>query len=215
MIIIFGNVCVTQAVVIWDNNINTNGVDARALSPPGFPDIRVADDFTISPGDIITDFHATVLEDDAWSPGTDLELTIYDDSGSQPGNMVTQVVTTNWTSTPTGGNFFGRDAYTYSVDGLNISLPGSSYWIGFRNPLGLGANTNWWLTSNGGPHGASSSTGYVSIDAGLIWTPEGTTWHHAFEITGRPGNPIPEPTTMLLFGSGLIGLTGFRRRFKS
>jgi hypothetical protein len=27
-------------------------------------------------------------------------------------------------------------------------------------------------------------------------------------------DPIPEPTTILLFGSGLVGLAGFRRRFK-
>jgi hypothetical protein len=29
-----------------------------------------------------------------------------------------------------------------------------------------------------------------------------------------PIEPVPEPSTMLLVGSGLIGLVGFRRKFK-
>ncbi len=30
----------------------------------------------------------------------------------------------------------------------------------------------------------------------------------------QPPEPVPEPTTMLLLASGLIGLAGFRRRFR-
>lgn len=40
-----------QSALLWDNNVIPNGVGARALSPPAFPNIRVVDDIVVrAPG---------------------------------------------------------------------------------------------------------------------------------------------------------------------
>ncbi|MEW5884866.1 MAG: hypothetical protein AB1725_11670, partial [Armatimonadota bacterium] len=43
-----------QARVLWDNNVVTNGNGGRAISPPGFPNIRVVEDIRVGgPGWIV------------------------------------------------------------------------------------------------------------------------------------------------------------------
>jgi hypothetical protein len=38
--------------------------------------------------------------------------------------------------------------------------------------------------------------------------------HKVFPEYGNPADPVPEPATILLLGSGLVGLVGFRRKFR-
>jgi len=42
----------------------------------------------------------------------------------------------------------------------------------------------------------------------------GTLYSFALEITGDSSQPVPEPCTMLLVGSGLLGLAGFRKKIR-
>ena len=78
-----------SADLLWDNNRVPDGFSGRAMSPPGFPDIRIADDFTIRGSFVIEDFHANVIHDDGWRDGGDITLEIRADTdGSGPGGIV-------------------------------------------------------------------------------------------------------------------------------
>jgi V8-like Glu-specific endopeptidase len=165
----------------WDNGMVPNGVNGRAVSPPSFPDIRVADDFVFRTQCAITSFHANVIEDGGWTHGGSVTVEVRANSGGAPGAIVGSHVG-GFTRMATGDSYFGRADYDYWVEGMNINLGAGVYWIGLRNQLGGGAGTNYWMTSDGGADGAGSSTGFFSLDAGATWAAEGDTWHHAFEI---------------------------------
>jgi hypothetical protein len=48
---------------------------------------------------------------------------------------------------------------------------------------------------------------------GFRWV-DGFREDHEFSVAGLNTNPAPEPSTMLLLGSGLVGLAGLRRKFR-
>jgi hypothetical protein len=194
-----------HAEVLWDNNRFTNGLNGRAVSPPAFPNIRVVDDIVVPTGGwSIEEALFYVVEDSEWNSGATVEIYVYSDDADRPGELQTSVQG-GFRRATVHCYFLGCD-YMYTVDQIDpILLSPGKYWIGFRNPNGSGSGTNYWMTSDGGPDGRDSQTGFFSLDAGETWMPEGAIWHHAFELRG-----VPEPSAILMLSLGAVAL--IRRR---
>ena len=108
------------------------------------------------------------------------------------------------------------------VSGLSINLVAGTYWFGINNDITFGV-TNWDQTIGN----SSTIPGrFQGVDAPNnfpqgIPGPNGSSiqFHpnenSVFRIIGTKGaipEPIPEPSTMLLLGSGLVGLIGYRMK---
>lgn len=103
-----------------------------------------------------------------------------------------------------GTGFDGSyDIYTATVTGLNIPLSGGTYWLELTNgTTTVEGNPVYWDENDGASQARQANYG---VDQGPVGS-------EAFTINGTTGGTTPEPGTLILFGTGVVGLAGLMRR---
>ena len=87
------------------------------------------------------------------------------------------------------------------ISGINVSA-GASYFLMASTPSDTSDAWNW---------NSIGDTGLVdyTFDGGATWNQAFGNTRYAFQVLA---SPVPEPGTLMLFGSGIIGLAGILRR---
>lgn len=161
------------------------------------------------------DFYGTALDVDADTLFSFGAVTFFNGSNYYPASAVDMDVTVNLTA-PTGIN----QDFIYHLTFNNTSNVGTPeenadyLYLPVAQPLTSFSfnGTNYTLAFLG--FGSIDNNGFVTtIDQFHVY--EG--FSASAQLFGQfteSTQPVPEPATMLLLGSGLAGLAGFRRKFK-
>ncbi|HLI63715.1 MAG TPA: PEP-CTERM sorting domain-containing protein, partial [Terriglobales bacterium] len=114
--------------------------------------------------------------------------------------------TVNFTQSGCVSNSYGYDVCNETASFSGPTLNSGTYWVNLQNASSVDGQPVYW-DENSGPSSASeNSVGTIPSESfTVLGTSTSTT-------TTTTTGTVPEPSSIMLFGSGILGLAGVLRR---
>jgi hypothetical protein len=156
----------------------------------------VSDTFNLGPGSTVKGFDMWVWE----APGdkaltVDWSITSAEFGGTTYGSGTASVTDTVLTT----------NQYGYQIDQLTggtggVALDAGMYWLNMQNAVMTSGGALYWDENSGASQASENTIGSIPSES--------------FDVTGSTGGDqtTPEPSSIMLFGSGVLGLAGIRRK---
>jgi PEP-CTERM motif len=182
--------------------------------------LYVASDTFVSTGNMAA-FSFGVWE----APGDVLSSVSWSISATENGNAIASGVASGKALTD---KFLSTNQYIYDIDLISVTAAatltrGSTYWLNLTSATVPSGDSVYWDENSG--KGCNGTGGGAGCPSSASLTTLGTIPSEAFTVGGCYGcgclagnnrspdcGPTPEPSSIMLFGSGILGLAGLLRR---
>jgi hypothetical protein len=196
-----GSIERVEALLIAEN-LHVNG-EGAGNNPYSMSTTFGAENFSLSETFIITQISHVGHHDVRALQPASIDWAIYSDSLGLPGLVLASASGALFSTAVEGTSHGIYDLTRYTINITDVTLGPGNYWVGFHNN-GMGFDPHWTYARSGTSFDGLSA---ISFDGGVTWTAPYPGTNMTFRVEGEV--PVPEPSTWLLMGTGLVGLLGY------